>query len=277
MSKGILNKAVLALSLFLFSFVAQAALSHISINSRQFELGQHPKIKLNIVSGKNDLSRISFHLRQVNGSKEVKEELMIQPISGFMLFAIGFDDVTDPNAKLIVSEYKGNSWRQYAVLPVFDSPFIKITDKTEVKIDARSQIKKAGSAVFTDNNSAKKVVEAKPAKTANIQQSQVTLKSASASNAATPIVNQDCVIERTDSDTLWRIASRYKNQWQTNVYGAMLALYDANIEAFSKQKIHLIRQDVTLVCPSQSQLNQYVSKPDNKVEFEVLQQQHRAD
>ncbi|MCL1068481.1 hypothetical protein L2735_17040 [Shewanella olleyana] len=276
MSKGIFNKAVLALSLFLFSFVAQAALSHISINSRQFEVGQHPQIKLNIVAGKNDFSRISFHLRQTNGSKEIMEELMVQPISGYMLFAIGVDNVTDPNAKLIVSEYKGNSWHQYAVLPVFDSPFIKITNKTEVRIDTRNQPKKVAPEPYKGKALAQSESAIK-VKNNTSEGSSVSSFSSERTASSTPIVSDDCVIERSATETLWRIASRYYKQWDTNVYGAMLAIYDANPKAFSKQKIHLIRQDVTLSCPSQTQLNQYVSKAEDKLTFEVLQQQHRAN
>ncbi|WP_153913839.1 FimV/HubP family polar landmark protein [Shewanella sp. TC10] len=277
MSKGIFNKAVLALSLFLFSFVAQAALSHISINSRQFEVGQHPKIKLNIVAGKNDFSRISLHLRQTNGSKEIMEELMVQPISGYMLFAIGVDNVTDPNAKLIVSEYKGNSWRQYAVLPVFDSPFIKITDKTEVKIDTRNQPKKVAPVPYTGKAVAQSESAIKVTNATSDEARVATLPSTETTASSEPIMSADCIIERSNSDTLWRIASRYYKQWNTNVYGAMLAIYDANPNGFSKQKIHLIRQDVTLGCPSQTQLNQYVSKAEDKLTFEALQQQHRAN
>ncbi|MEZ9140870.1 MULTISPECIES: FimV/HubP family polar landmark protein [unclassified Shewanella] len=277
MSKGIFNKAVLALSLFLFSVVAQAAMSHISINSRQFEVGQHPKIKLNIVAGRNDFSRISFHLRQTNGSKEVMEELMVQPISGYMLFAIGVDEVTDPNAKLIVSEYKGNSWRQYAVLPVFDSPFIKITDKTEVRIDTRNQPKKVAPMPYSGDKIAQSTAVNKPqAESHNIVKKSIPIGAVSRSGS-TPTVSADCMIERAPSDTLWRIASRYQKQWNTNVYGAMLAIYDANPNGFSKQKIHLIRQDVTLNCPSQTELNQYVNKSEDKAAFEALQQQHRAN
>ncbi|WP_285163464.1 FimV/HubP family polar landmark protein [Shewanella goraebulensis] len=276
MSKGIINRAVLALSLFLFSFVAQAALSHISINSRQFDVGQHPKIKLNIVAGKNDLSRISLHLRQKNGSEEVVEELMVQSISGYMLFAIGVDDVRDPNAKLIVNEYKGNSWRQYAVLSVFDAPFIKVTDKTEVKIDSRHQLKKVAPIPNTGGKAQQTTAVEKTPNSSSVSASSAS-STLSTQTLSTPIVNEGCTIERDRSDTLWRIASRYHKQWQTNVYGAMLAIYDANPKAFSKQKIHLIRQDVTLMCPSQSQLNQYVNKIDDKAKFEGLEQQHTGN
>ncbi len=268
MLKGIFSKASLALSLFLFSFIAQAALTHISINSRQFELGQHPKIKLNIVASSKDLSRLSIHLRQTNDDKESMEELMVQPISSFMLFAIGVEDVSDPKAKLIVSEYKGNSWRQFAVLPVFDSPFIKETAKTQIKIDKQKQLPKVVTQAVPKLASSSQSVAEKPSTSRPSTTAKVL------NNKPTPTMGH-CYIERQASDTLWRIATRYQSEWDLNVYGVMMAIFDANPQGFSKQKIHLIRQDVTLACPSQEQLNQYGNKAQDKLRFEALQQQHR--
>lgn len=268
MSKGLLSKAGLAISLFLFSFVAQAALSHISINSRQFELGQHPKLKLNIVADKNDLSRVNFHLRQTIGANEVLEELMVQSVNGFMLYAIGVDDVKDPNAKLIVSEYKGNSWRQHSVLPVFDAPFIKANSQTEIKIEPSKQVNKTAPIPLVQT-SRKEV--AKPIKVA-VEPNALT----SAKNINSDI-GTSCMIERTNTDTLWRIASRYAKTWDTNVYGVMLAIFEANPEAFSKGKIYLIKQDIHLTCPTKNQLNQYLSKHEDMISFEELDRKHRRN
>ncbi|WP_144212288.1 FimV/HubP family polar landmark protein [Shewanella donghaensis] len=272
MSKGLFSKAGLAISLFLFSFVAQAALSHLSINSRQFELGQHPKFKLNIVAGKNDLSRISFHVRQHVGDKEVLEELMVQPVNGFMLYAIGVDDVKDPNAKLIVSHYKGNNWQQFSVIPVFDAPFIKTNSKTEININTSNQPKKVAPMpqVKSSQKNQLAVTAPKPSK----PQAQVlpaTMVSSSASE-----LGASCIIERNSTETLWRIASRYAKPWETNVYAVMLAIFEANPQAFSKQKIYLIRQDIQLVCPTVNQLNQYLSKAEDKLAFEALDRKQRS-
>ncbi|MFC1520205.1 FimV/HubP family polar landmark protein [Pseudomonadota bacterium] len=253
MLKGLFSKHTLALSVFLFSFSAQAALSHISINSRHFKLDQHPQLKLNIVAANDDLSRLSFHLRQTVGANEVVEELMLQPVSRFMLYAIGVDDVSDPNAKLIVSEYKGNSWQQYAVLSVFDAPYIKPNGRSDIKIDAAKALKKVPLAATT------------------AEKDPIIVTASNNSNNS-----QACMVERNNTETLWGIASRYATSWNTHVYGAMLALYEANPQAFSQQKIHLIKQDVPLRCPTKVQLNQYITKADAKLEFESIEAKHRS-
>jgi FimV-like protein len=85
-----------------------------------------------------------------------------------------------------------------------------------------------------------------------------------------------CVIERDNSDTLWRIANRYKEQWHTSVYGAMLAIFEANLMAFSKQKIHLLLKDVPLHCPSKAILAEYNNKAVDRKVFEVIEAKHAA-
>lgn len=84
------------------------------------------------------------------------------------------------------------------------------------------------------------------------------------------------MIERDNSDTLWRIAYGYKDQWHTSVYGAMLAIFEANLPAFSKQKIHLLLKDVPLRCPSTAILMEYNNKEVDKRVFEVIETKHAA-
>lgn len=77
---------------------AFSQIKHISLNERLFELGKLPVIQVNIVADEYDISNLEFILVQNEG----KERLIVQRKNQFMLLAMGLEEVTDINAKLIV-------------------------------------------------------------------------------------------------------------------------------------------------------------------------------
>ncbi|MBT1444094.1 hypothetical protein KJI95_06095 [Shewanella sp. JM162201] len=94
---------------------AAARVSHVSINKSQFTLGEHPRLRVNVVSDKGDFSRIEFLIRQ--GKSE--EKLMLEPVNNFLVLLTGVEDVTDASAELVVREYVINEWHDYKVIPLF--------------------------------------------------------------------------------------------------------------------------------------------------------------
>ncbi|MBV7316825.1 hypothetical protein [Shewanella sp. NIFS-20-20] len=94
---------------------ALAALDHVSIHSRQFDLGQHPQLTLNLVASKQALSRFGFFVVQ----SQSQEKLMVNTINDFKISIIGVEDVTEKDAQLVVREYQIDRWHDIAVLNMF--------------------------------------------------------------------------------------------------------------------------------------------------------------
>lgn len=219
---------------------AQARLSHVSINKSQFTLGEYPRLRVNIVSERSDLSRLEFVVRQ--GTRE--EKLMVEPLNNFMLLLFGVDNVTDANAELVVREYVVNQWQEYKVIPLFGG--------TERVAKAPSAPPRKAAELLAPES----VPVAKPTP------AQMSLASAANDSGG-------CAVEYQPGETLWRIASRYAPRWNTNVYSTMMALFDANPRAFTKGKISGLKQDAKLECPSPALLGRYPDTREARRIFEA--------
>ncbi|HBF48636.1 MAG TPA: hypothetical protein DDW91_20255 [Shewanella frigidimarina] len=92
-----------------------------------------------------------------------------------------------------------------------------------------------------------------------------------------PTYGQDniCVMDKFPQDTLWRVADRYYRQWQISVYGAMLAIYEANPDAFANGKIYLLMSDSRLQCPSGEMLKQHQNSSKAQITYKALERTHR--
>ncbi|MGI2170274.1 FimV/HubP family polar landmark protein [Shewanella sp. MF05960] len=252
---------------------ALAQVNHVSINSRQSELNQQPRLKLNVVAQNDDLSQLSFYIRQQVDGDMQQQRLSIQPINRFLVQLNGKKLVTDRYAQLVITENQQNKAVLLAVLALFDAP-LSFTSAAFIEAQplpsSSNQPTKAPRPVEADvtNHVAVTVVKnnaVKAVKTNTV--SEPVLQ---------PRTSDNCQIVKDNSDTLWRIADRYKEQWNTSVYGAMLAIFEANMLAFSKQKIHLLLKDALLVCPSTEILAQYDNKAVDKKVFEVIEAKHAA-
>ncbi|MCL1119921.1 hypothetical protein N7V09_04845 [Shewanella seohaensis] len=111
----------IAKSLGLFALVCsacvQAQVSHVSINSRMFDLGAYPKMRVNVITDNQDMTRLEFAVQQSGG----EEKLMAEQLNRFLVLLTGVEDVTDPKARLLVREYRVDRWYEVKNLPLFDT------------------------------------------------------------------------------------------------------------------------------------------------------------
>lgn len=86
---------------------------------------------------------------------------------------------------------------------------------------------------------------------------------------ATEIATQ-CQLIREPKETLWSVASRYKNKWNVDVYSAMVVIYRTNLNKFAKQHIGKLNSNVELTCPSKKTITMLGDKAEMKAEFNKL-------
>jgi FimV-like protein len=79
-----------------------------------------------------------------------------------------------------------------------------------------------------------------------------------------------CRLVHEPKETLWSIASRYKNKWSIDIYSAMLAIYKSNLNKFTNQHIGQLNNHVALNCPNPKVIDMMGEKADMKAEFTRL-------
>ncbi|PBQ27136.1 hypothetical protein AYI97_13010 [Shewanella algae] len=299
-----MRAGLLMLVLMLLTSVARAETAHVSINQRMFELGHLPLIKVNVVADSEDMTRLEFIVRQQGAA----EKLMVQPINRYMVLLLGIDEVTDKQAELLVREYRINRWYELKRLPLFDTsvPVVLRSNRARVfaeQIPTESPQVAVSTQAIENKPIENKTIEARAAP-ATVVSSKVMPPSAvqaqrvkevdgqgdgepqslgvhSTSQAvaapgrqvkALPIASREpgCMLDFDGTETLWRVASRYAQNSHTHVYGAMLAIFDANPKAFSRGDIRNLRSDAKLHCPSSSLLESYGDKTAAKEKFEQM-------
>jgi len=268
---------LLGLLALMCSATAVAQVSHVSINSRMFELGAYPKMRLNVITDNQDMTRLEFVVHQSTG----EEKLMAQQLNRFLILLTGVEDVTDPKALLLVREYRVDRWFEVKSLPVFGADKTPAPEVAEPK-PATTQITKSvvGSTAKATLAGAEPTVMTPIAaaatdmtNTASSPKGQSTLMDAPLTpndkpSPSTALTSEECVLNYSANETLWRIANRYAAQWEVNMYGAMLAIYDANPKAFAKNKINALKKNATLYCPSKEMLTRYADAGEAKTIFE---------
>ncbi|RTR31254.1 hypothetical protein [Shewanella atlantica] len=253
---------------FLGASFAHAQISHVSINQQLFGLGDYPKLRVNIVSGHENLDKMQFIVRQSSGD----ERLMVKPINNFMLLLTGVDDVVDPSAQLIVKEYRVNQWHLVKTLPLFSDEQIAkgISDKTKAKSELKPESKSKTKQKQVEQKAEFKsdvVVSTKKAKPA----SAVLLAMQTSNDSKVVDLTEDnCVLEYGGNQTLWGIGTQYSQEWEMGTYGAILAIFEANPKAFNKGEISGLRADVILHCPSVSLKEKYRDNRTAKRIYEKL-------
>ncbi|PSS73873.1 hypothetical protein AYI88_04115 [Shewanella algae] len=299
-----MRAGLLMLVLMLLTSVARAETAHVSINQRMFELGHLPLIKVNVVADSEDMTRLEFIVRQQGAA----EKLMVQPINRYMVLLLGIDEVTDKQAELLVREYRINRWHELKRLPLFDTSVPVALRSNRARVFAEQipgePLQVAVSTQALENKAIEnKTIETRAAPATAVS-SKVMPPSAvqaqrvkevdgqgdgepqslgvpSASQAvaapgrqvkALPIDSREpgCMLDFDGTETLWRVASRYAENSHTHVYGAMLAIFDANPKAFSRGDIRNLRSDAKLHCPSSSLLQSYGDKTAAKEKFEQM-------
>lgn len=354
-----MTKIAKSLGLFalMCSVCVQAQVSHVSINSRMFELGAYPKMRVNVIADNQDMTRLEFAVQQSGG----EEKLMAEQLNRFLVLLTGVEDVTDPKARLLVREYRVDRWYEVKNLPLFDNAssaessvsqakaaVVKSSkaakaettqlaasaaksDKTIVKstkvvqevnlVTAEADVApvvpvasvvvaavtvndaaapRASGFTFPEDKPDAKASSASSASTEpSLAKSSTEPSAAQVSSANADMVKADKSINGIDvseaktaevtkiasstnanatnsgecmldyhNETLWRIANRYAPEWKVSVYGAMLAIHDANPKAFSKNRINALKKDATLYCPSAEILSRYPDAQAAKTSFE---------
>ncbi|AUD58930.1 fimbrial protein FimV [Shewanella sp. Pdp11] len=333
---------------------SMAQVSHVSVNSRMFELGGYPKLRVNVIADNQDMSRLEFVVQQAGG----EEKLMVEELNRFLVLLTGVEDVKDDKAKLLVREYRLDRWYEVKSINLFGEAkptsaalsmsaasgskntttalVQKRADKVNVQpvkvaAESTSVVGAKTATVITAANihvdthvnthvnskptvpAAEVVTGFKFPEAADEQNTQVAevktvaknsepvaVKATSAEtvmpepvmsevvvteavkttnselkvNAAetSPTASQTpehCQLTYLAGETLWRIANRYANDWDVSVYVAMLAIYEANPAAFSKNKINALKSNAALSCPSQMILAQYANAKEAQAMFEA--------
>lgn len=279
-----MRAGLLMLVLILLTSVARAETAHVSINQRMFELGHLPMLKVNVVADSEDMTRLEFIVRQRGAS----EKLMVQPINRYMVLLLGIDEVTDKQAELLVREYRINRWHELKRLPLFDTSVPVALRSNRARVFGEQMPSESPRAEVPATAVSSKVVPSSAVQAQRVQavagqpQSEPqSLGVPSASQAvaapglqvkALPIETREpgCMLDFDGTETLWRVASRYAESSHTHVYGAMLAIFDANPKAFSRGDIRNLRSDAKLHCPSSSLLQSYGDKTAAKEKFEQM-------
>ncbi len=299
-----MRAGLLMLVLMLLTSVARAETAHVSINQRMFELGHLPLIKVNVVADSEDMTRLEFIVRQQGAA----EKLMVQPINRYMVLLLGIDEVTDKQAELLVREYRINRWHELKRLPLFDTSVPVALRSNRARVFAEQMPTESPQVAVLIQALENKAIENKTIEARAVQATAVSSKVvpppavqaqrvkdvagqpqsepqslgvSSASQAvaapgpqvkALPIDSREpgCMLDFDGTETLWRVASRYAQNSHTHVYGAMLAIFDANPKAFSRGNIRNLRSDAKLYCPSSSLLESYGDKTAAKEKFEQM-------
>ncbi|MGI2135971.1 FimV/HubP family polar landmark protein [Shewanella baltica] len=356
---------------------SMAQVSHVSVNSRMFELGGYPKLRVNVIADNQDMSRLEFVVQQAGS----EEKLMVEELNRFLVLLTGVEDVKDDKAKLLVREYRLDRWYEVKSINLFgeakptsaaltakaasgskntttalvpkradkvnaqsvkvaaeSTPVVEAKPATAVIAAANTHVDtkptvsaaeivtgfKFPEAVNEQNTS---VTEAKPVaktsepvavkttavealmsepvavkttpvetvmsesvavktmpvetvvpetvmsevvatETAKTTNSELKANAAETSPTASQIP-ENCQLTYLAGETLWRIANRYANDWDVSVYGAMLAIYEANPAAFSKNKINALKSNAALSCPSKMILAQHSNAKEAQAMFEA--------
>lgn len=341
---------------------SMAQVSHVSVNSRMFELGGYPKLRVNVIADNQDMSRLEFVVQQAGS----EEKLMVEALNRFLVLLTGVEDVKDDKAKLLVREYRLDRWYEVKSINLFGeakptSAALTAKAASGSKNTTTAQVQKRADKVNAQPvkvaAESTPVVEAKPVtaviaavnthvdtkpavpeaevvtgfkfpEVANEQNTQVTeikpvvkisepvvakttpvvavmsepvavkttpvetvvpetvmsevvatetakttnseLKANAAETSPTASqIPENCQLTYLAGETLWRIANRYANDWDVSVYGAMLAIYEANPAAFSKNKINALKSNAALSCPSKMILAQHANAKEAQAMFEA--------
>lgn len=245
-------------------FNAQADVSHIGIETMEFEAGELPRLNVNVVSNHNDLSLLTFYIRQKYQNTIVLEKLFVDDHRQNTFILRGEEKIIDPNSSLIVSEYRNGKWQQYSPVPLFtaETATLAASDR-KVKPKAIKTMKSPESEKSSYQITRTDSASATATKPKKVSQPVVAASSESA-------LGETCVVSRIAEDTLWKISSNYAKQWGTNVFGGMLALYDANPDAFVNGDIQKLKADTVLTCPSAEVVAKYQDINQDKATFDAI-------
>ncbi|MGS0682727.1 FimV/HubP family polar landmark protein [Shewanella sp. 125m-7] len=239
-----MKRIILALASLFMLTTAHAQVSHVSINERQFELGQHPNLMLNIVSSHSNLKKVQFSIRQANG----EERLISKPLTRFKVQVTGIDDVVDKEAVLVIKEYRVNRWYQVKVINLFD------VNRAQAEMDSDYIASRSAMVDLGTQDQVAAVANGIRVSGAEVIVSRL----------------DDCQIEFDGKESLWRIGNRQAKRWGISPYGAILAIFERNPKAFNQQSINGLKARAKLACPSMATLEKYTDAKGAEKQFNAM-------
>jgi len=245
-----------------------ADVSHIGIEAMGFEAGELPKLNVNVVSDHNDASLLTFYIRQKYKNTVVLEKLLVDDHKENTFILHGEEKIIDPNSSLIVSEYRDGKWQQYSPVSLFDGDVNKVSANLQDNQPVAIKTMKSSDTYKQNYQAVAKENQAKPEY--DYQPSTSAASNELSSPAVQVQIPLDCMINKTSTDTLWTLASNNAKAWGTNVFGAMVAIYQTNPSAFINQNIKKLKADSQLACPSAETLAQFTSPNQDKKTFDAL-------
>ena len=155
---------------------------------------------------------------------------MVKPINQFLLLLTGVEDVNDPSAVLIIKEYRVNKWHKVQSFPLFsdDVQPISVTKQAQ-KQALKDQIR--------------------------VVQQRITQLQTPTSDVV--LTEADCSLDWLSEQTLWSIALQYSKQWKMTTQGGVVAIYEANPQAFNSKNISSLKAYAQLYCPSNAIKDKY--------------------
>lgn len=262
--------ALAAFAASVFTQPAVADVSHIGIEAMDFEAGELPKLNVNMVTDHNDLSLLTFYIRQKYENTIVLEKLIVDDHKQNTFILRGEEKIIDPNSSLIVSEYRSGKWQQYSPVSLFKGDLGKQTASHQADKPVAIKTMKSSTAYKQRHQN---VVAQPQAKPESRYSSSIASTSSSTSNrysSSADASQSDCIINKSVEDTLWNLGLSNAKQWGTNVFGAMIAIYETNPDAFIDHNIQKLKADSKLNCPSGEILAQFQSPNQDKLSFDAL-------
>lgn len=256
----------LGILLWMTASCALASVEHISIHSKQFSLGQHPQIHVNIVSDNKAMNRLAFFVVQAQG----EEKLMVHEANDFKVSLVGVEDVTDPNALLLVREYQIEHWSEVASIALFADAEVQQVVKTSNRLANKNPGHKVNVKGAADGLNSQGAATLSMASMASGAKSTISPLSFSSSNLTNSSNGTQPACLLVSDGTLWSIATRYAVSQQTHVYAAVLAIYEANPSAFVRGQLSQLRADADLSCPKAELLAKYQDVSAARAQFERM-------
>jgi|GEM_PF-3638426 len=230
--------------LTLFPCYSFAQIEYISLHEVESEGKETLSVKLNIVEKGQALP-----LKFILANQQTRTTLTSKRLNNYMLRLTGPRSISG-RAMIHVYQFERDAWRRVKGINI------------------------SGNIIPQSVPARTESIATKPKPQISTETSELTTTEATTVKVtpATRVVknNADCVLTRELKETLWSIASRYKDQWQVDVFSAMIAIYKSNTTKFSKQHIGRLMDHYALSCPSQRMLKAMGTKAQMKAEFNRL-------
>jgi len=253
---GIVTRFIL---LTLFPCYSFAQIEYISLHDVESAHSNALSVKINIVEKDQALP-----LKFILSNQQKRTTLSFQRINNYMLRLQGPSNVYN-RAVIHVYQLEGDVWRRVKGINISGGlGLLTVSDETKNHIQT--------SPKSNATNTAKNISQSNSTSVVKVTPYIKPIKHGAITNGITEN-KANCMLTRQTKETLWSIASRYKVNWDIDVFSAMIAIYESNITKFSKQHIGKLMDKTTLSCPSKEMIAVMGTKAQMKAKFNRLNTQ----